>query len=156
MEHDRNNFSAGRFIGTLVLVFLLLLVIFAQIVIYVSGPAIHYEEKIAAQEEVILKEYEGIKRLNRHVFAYIVYSGQDQNTYYWFNEQGALLTWRSLKDLDMETARKAAVEAYGMKEETLTLGYGYENPVYIIEDAQTEVYLDIDTMKQVFVRKKGL
>ena len=49
MEHDRNNFSAGRFIGTLVLVFLLLLVIFAQIVIYVSGPAIHYEEKIAAQ-----------------------------------------------------------------------------------------------------------
>lgn len=156
MEHDRKNFGVGKWIGTFVLILVLLLVIFSEIVIYISGPAIHYEEKIAAQEEVILKEYEGIKRLSRHVFAYIIYSGQDDNTYYWFNEQGALLTWRSLADLDMETARKTAVDAYGMKEETLRLGYGYENPVYIIEDVQTEVYLDIDTMKQVFIRKKGL
>lgn len=156
MDHERKGFSMGRLLGTIALFVVLLFVIFIQIVIFVSGPAMHYEEKIATQIHAILQEHENIKELDRHVFAYVVYSGQDQDNYYWFNEQGALLIWRPLKDLDMESARAKAVEAYDMHDETVTLGYGYENPVYRIEDAETEVYLDIDTLEQIFVRKKGI
>ncbi len=156
MGRERRGFTIGRLIGTLALAAVLIFVIFLQIVLFVSGPAIHYDTKIAAQEKMILDEYKDIKQLYRHVFAYVIYSGQDDTTYYWFNEQGDLLMSRALDTLDYEGARKKVVKEYAMQDETVRLGYGYERAVYMIEDAQMEIYLDIDTLEPVFIRRKGL
>jgi len=152
MEHKRT----WGIIGKLSLVLLLFAVILVEIAMFISGPAIRYDAKIAAQKEVIFKQYESLHELDRHVFAYVIYSGRDDEKYYWFNERGELLTWRSLDDMDLQKVQAIAKQTYHMEDSTVSVGYGYKNPVYRLEDRETEVYLDIDTMEQVFIRKKGI
>ena len=102
MEHERKGFSFRQFILTIGLFCILLTVIWLEISVFISGPAIHYDEKIAVQQETILKSHREIKELDRHVFAYVIYSGADQENYYWFNENGEQLTTRSLAQLDYD------------------------------------------------------
>lgn len=154
MEHERKGFSFRQFFLTIGLLCILLTVIWLEISVFISGPAIHYDEKIAAQQETILNSHREIKELDRHVFAYVIYSGADQENYYWFNENGEQLTTRSLAQLDYDKAIAVAEESYGMKDCKISIGYGYERPVYRIENASFELYLDIDSLEQVFFRMK--
>lgn len=154
MEHERKGFSVRQLIITISLLFVLFTVIWLEISVFISGPAIHYDEKIAAQQETILQSHRQIKELDRHVFAYVIYSGADHEQYYWFNEKGEELTTRFLSQLDYDKALTVAKESYGMKDCGISIGYGYENPVYRIDNDSFELYLDIDSFKQVFFRKK--
>ena len=114
MEHERKGFSFRQFILTIGLFCILLTVIWLEISVFISGPAIHYDEKIAVQQ----------------------------------------LTTRSLAQLDYDKAIAVAEESYGMKDCEISIGYGYERPVYRIENASFELYLDIDSLEQVFFRMK--
>lgn len=154
MEHERKRFSFRQLIVTLGLLCVLLGVIWFEITVFISGPAIHYDDKVAAQKEAILNTHKTIKELDRHVFAYVIYSGADSENYYWFNENGELLTWRTLAQLDYDKALAIAKESYLMEDCRINIGYGYENPVYRIENASFELYLDIDSNEEVFYRKK--
>lgn len=154
MEHERKRFSIRQFAVTLGLLCILLAVIWIELSLFISGPAIHYDDKITAQREKILQEHRELKDLDRHVFAYVIYSGADDKNYYWFNENGDLLTWRSLSQIDYEKALSVAKQSYAMEDCSITLGYGYDKPIYRIENASFELYLDIDSNKQIFFRKK--
>lgn len=155
MDHERKRFSFRQIAVTLGLLCVLLLLVWLEISIFISGPSIHYDDKITAQKETILTEHKTIKELDRHVFAYVIYSGKDQENYYWFNENGELLTWRALKQIDKNQALKIAKDTYQMEDCEVLIGYGYEKPVYRIENNEFELYLDIDTNQQVFFRKKA-
>lgn len=156
MEHERKWSFFSRLSVTIGLLLILFCIIVIEIVLFVSGPAICYDEKIAAQKDVIMKEYEDIEELDRYVFAYIIYGGQDKENYYWFNENGELLTWRALSKLNTKKAQQEARRLHGMENSEVSIGYGYENPVYVVENDAYELYLDIDTYETVYLRKKGM
>lgn len=132
---------------------LFVVVILSEIGIFISGPKNYYEDKVTSQINTIKESYQDITDINRHVFSYIIYSGQMGNEVLWFNENGLLLTKRDVNVIDKEKALLQAKEM-GIESEQVSLGYGYDNPVYVVENEQVEVYLDVDTMKQVFYRKK--
>ncbi len=156
MEHERKWSFLGRISVTVGLLLILFCVIVIEMVLFVSGPAFRYDDKIASQKAVIMKNYENIKELNRHVFAYIIYEGQDDKNYYWFNENGELLTWRVLSDLDMKKAQQEAYRLHKLEDTEVSVGYGYEKPVYVVENDTYELYLDIDTFETVYFRRKGM
>ncbi len=156
MEHERKWSFLGRLSVTIGLLIILFCIIIIEIVLFVSGPAIRYDDKIAAQKDVILKNYEDIEELDRHVFAYIIYGGHDKKNYYWFNENGELLAWREMTKLDSKKAQQEARRLHNMENTKVTIGYGYEKPVYIVENDTYELYLDIDTYETVYFRRKGM
>lgn len=130
-------------------------VLLVEICLFISGPNLRYASKIDEQKEVITSKVEDITNIERHVFSYVVYSGEDASQVYWFNENGELMTKRSKSEASFENALARAKESYALSDPVITYGYGYKNPVYVIEDASAEIYLDIDTMEEVFYRKKG-
>lgn len=151
MEQEHKWFSLSKFSITIGLLLVLSLVILINIGLFITGPSLRYEDKIATQEALIRQNHENIQELDRHVFAYVIYSGHDDASYYWFNEQGELLTTRKQSEIDIEQAKQKGA----LENATVRIGYGYENPVYVIENDDAEVYLDLDTYEQVFYRKKG-
>ena len=44
-------------------------------------------------------------------------------------------------------------QALGMDAESVTLGYGYENPVYVLQSGDTTLLLDYDTLELVDERE---
>lgn len=140
---------------TIGLLLVLCLVLLVEICLFISGPNLRYASKIDEQKEVITSKVEGITNIQRHVFSYVVYSGEDTDEIYWFNENGELMTKRSKSEVSFENALAKAGESYTLSEPKITYGFGYKNPVYVIEDASAEIYLDIDSMEEVFYRKKG-
>lgn len=131
------------------------MVLLVEICLFISGPNLRYAAKIDEQKEIITSKVEDISNLQRHVFSYVVYSGENATEVYWFNEDGEMMTRREKAKLSQTEALDKVTSAYEMQEPSVWYGYGYKKPVYVIEDAYTEVYLDIDSMEEVFYRKKG-
>lgn len=155
VEHEHKWFSPSRLAVTIGLLLALMLVIFIEISLFISGPSIRYEDKITKQIETITSNYENLEDMDRHVFQYIIYSAHDEQSYYWFNENGEMLTRRDRTEIDMEKAKQIALTQYQIEASSIRIGYGYKNPVYVIENESMELYLDLDTLAQVFVRRKG-
>mgnify|MGYP006939921985 CR=1 FL=1 len=44
---------------------------------------------------------------------------------------------------------------YNAEDITITLGYGYDNPVYVIECSVGRILLDYDTLHEVYYLKEG-
>lgn len=155
MEHDHQWFSWRRLLFTIELLVILILVLWIEICLFISGPNLRYESKVNSQIQTIKSNYQNIEDLDRHVFSYIIYIGHDKDQYHWFNERGEILTSRKLEEIDLNKAKEQAEKTYQLTDYELKIGYGYDNPVYIIENKDFEIYLDIDTMKRVFYRIKG-
>lgn len=149
------KFNGRNLLVTSGLIVVLLLVIIVEISLFISGPKQKYEADIEQVNKQIQTEYKAVHTTGRHVFAYIMYMGEDSNTAYWFNEEGKLMTSREKNTLQMETALAKAQLLYTMADATVSLGYGYDGPIYIVANEQEEVYFDIDTMEKVYYREKG-
>ena len=143
----------GRSICLTVFLALLLLIVIASLwALFVSGPARAYEVRLAQEEAAITSQHDAVGNLHRHVFRYVTYSGEDNQNYYWFNTEGQVITTRAKGTRDDDAAR-AAAEQLGLSAESVTLGYGYENPVYVLESGNTTPLLDSDTLEQVDERE---
>lgn len=140
---------------TAVLAVVLIAVILVEISLFISGPARSYEAKIANQEKAITDKYQDIEHLTRHVFKYIVYIGDDDENIVWFNEEADAIVSKEKSTLQMDKALQTASQAYGLENSEAVLGYGYDNPVYLITSGDVEVMLDYDTLKVVHYRNKG-
>lgn len=133
-------------------VFIMVLIITVFWSLFVSGPSRVYEkqqEKIVAG---IMDENARIKGLTRHEFNYVTYQGYTEDTLYWFNERSDLITTRSIESLNYEGAKKVALEQYNIECDTITLGYGYNSPVYEIRGSGKLLLLDYDTFTRVYER----
>lgn len=130
-------------------------VVLVEISLFISGPARRHEDVIATQMERIKDKYKNIQDLERHVFKYTTYVGEDVKKLVWFNEKGTAIVSKKKSSLEMEKARNIAKERYHAQDIVVSIGYGYDNPVYIITCDQGSILLDYDTMKEVYFLKEG-
>ena len=86
------------------------------------------------------------------MFRYITYTGEDDSSYYWFNEEGQVITTREKTTRDDEAAR-TAVTQMGYTVETVTLGYGYEGPAYLVYCTDRLIVLDYDSREVIYERE---
>ena len=62
---------------------------------------------------------------------------------------------RKLKTKDFEKVERTVEERYHAKHIEVSLGYGYDNPVYVVECDKGLILLDYDTLKEVYYLKDG-
>ena len=140
---------------TSVLLIVLCVVIVVEISLFISGPARKYEHDIEEQVNRIETKYKDIKQLQRHVFYYTTYVGQDDKTIVWFNELGKVIVTRKLQTLQSDKAKEIAATDYGIFDAAISLGYGYDNPVYVVKGKKGSILLDYDTLKEVYYLPEG-
>ncbi|MEG0360147.1 MAG: hypothetical protein RR602_00830 [Longicatena sp.] len=138
---------------TSVLCVILLLVILAEIGIFISGPSRKYEDDIAKPIASIKRNYKDLKNIHRDVFYYTTYIGEDEDTIVWFNEAGKIITSEKKSTLQIAKAKEIAQTQYGAKEIDVHIGYGYDNPVYVIQSEVGKLLLDYNTFKEVYYLK---
>lgn len=134
------------------LIFLLLFIIAVLWSLNVSGPARAYEAKIAAQIEAIHKEHDAIENIERDVFRYVTYIGEDQEMYYWLNEEAQVITTREKKTRDDDAVLSAAAKL-GYESASIRLGYGYDNPVYVVNTGGKILLFDYDSYEFIYERE---
>ena len=136
------KFNGKSIAFTTLLVIILLAVIFIEIALFITGPSAKYDAKI--------------ENIQRHVFHYIIYIGEDEDNIVWFNEEGKPIVTKEKATLQKDKAAQEAQKLYGWKDVKVTLGYGYDQPVYVIEANNCEVLLDYDTLKVVYYLDKDV
>lgn len=133
----------------------LLIVLLAEFSIFSSGPSRKYEEEVRNQMTAIQETYREIENLHRDAFYYITYIGEDSENYVWFNEEGQAIISKEKSSLQMNQVKEIAAQDYNMEDAEITLGYGYDNPVYVITKGETEVRLDYDDLHEVYYLLEG-
>lgn len=147
----KQKLNASQIAFSILLVILLVLVVFILWVLNVSGPARAYEAKIADQIEEIQTSHTAVGDIKRDVFRYVTYIGEDDTLYYWFSEEAQIITTREKTKRDDEGALQAYTDL-GYSPTSISLGYGYDGPVYRAECDGTLILLDFDTLEVVFER----
>ena len=70
----------------------------------------------------------------------------------WFDVDGKVITTRKINTLNYKQAKKVAKDDYGIKAKTIELGYGYNNPCYVITSDVSQILLDYDSYQRVYQR----
>lgn len=125
------------------------LVIVVEIGLFISGPKYAYDDQIQELVETIETAHPDVDVVNRHVFQYVVYVGENAQSYLFFNETGKLISERDKSALRNSDVKKHLREQYDIQEYEQSLGYGYEKPVYVITTAQRVILLDFDTLEEI-------
>lgn len=133
----------------------LLIVLLCEFSIFFSGPSRKYEEEIHDQMISIQETYREIENLQRDAFYYITYIGEDSENYVWFNEEGQAIISKDKSSLQMNQVKKIVEQDYNIEDAQITLGYGYDNPVYVITSKYSEIRLDYDDLHEVYYLKEG-
>ncbi|MBB5183482.1 hypothetical protein [Catenisphaera adipataccumulans] len=121
--------------------------------LFISGPN-RIKEAVEAQNiAVIEKKVPGIKGVTVHQFDYKTYQGYTSKKLYWFDANGKIITTRKMSTLDYDKAEKMAADNYGIKAESIELGYGYDNPCYVIQGKWDMILIDYDTFERVYQRE---
>lgn len=137
------------------LLLVLAVVIIVESSIFISGPSRKYEEEINDQMAAIKGTYKEIDKLYRDAFYYITYIGEDADNYVWFNEEGKAIVSREKDTLRMDQVKQEVEAQYHGEDITIRLGYGYDNPVYVVECSVGRILLDYDTLHEVYYLKEG-
>lgn len=140
---------------TISLCILLLIVLLIEVSIFISGPSQKYASDIKKQEHIIQTKYKGIKILRRDAFYYITYVGEDNDNYVWFNEAETAIQKRAKSTLKIDEVKSKIEKDYQGKHIKIELGYGYQNPVYVVNCDKGMVLLDYDTLDEVYFLKAG-
>lgn len=120
--------------------------------LFISGPVRVHE---AEQEKVVAamkEEVPGLEGLDQFSFAYLTWQGYTQDTLYWFDAEGQIITTRPMDSLNYNGAREKAAADYGMEADTVTLCWGYSGPVYELQNNDRILMLDYDTLEWVYER----
>lgn len=151
---DANKQAKREYSGwlTLALLLVLLLMIVSLWALFISGPARIHDERMARVQETIHREVPGVEGLNKTEFDYVTWQGYTDDTLYWFDATGSIITTRELSSLNYNEARKKAEDSYGMQADTVFLAYGYSGPVYQLENENRILMLDYDTLEWVYER----
>lgn len=99
--------------------------------------------------------YKEIKNLHRDAFYYITYVGEDADNYVWFNDAGKAIVSRKKDTIQMDNVKQEVEKRYGAKDVQVALGYGYDNPVYVVNCSVGQILLDYDNLHEVYYLKKG-
>ena len=152
MKEHINVKSIGITLG---LLHLTCFIFYLGVAVFISGPKFKYEADILEQEKMIQKEFKDIKDLHRHVFQYTTYVGKEENRWIWFNEKGIAITSREDGTVRFDEAKRSVEDKYNTKVNDVQLGYGYNNPVYVVYCELGEVLLDYETLEEVYIIRTG-
>lgn len=161
MEHSKHKIRIINSLKLFLLLLIFLFFVYCFIAIFITGPKYHYDIKINQQIQNIKKSNPNVSKINRHVFQYIIYIGEDEHCFYWYNEKGEQITKINKTEFNVQQLQeKINLIAHNLgiqlEEIDVKLGYGYKNPVYIIETQNFEMYLDYKDYRLIYFRKKGL
>lgn len=152
MKEHINVKSIGITLGLLLLT---CFIFYLGVAVFISGPKFKYEADILEQEKMIQKEFKDIKDLHRHVFQYTTYVGKEENRWIWFNEKGVAITSREDDTVRFDEAKRSVEDKYNTRVNDVQLGYGYNNPVYVVYCELGEVLLDYETLEEVYIIRTG-
>lgn len=152
MKEHINAKSIGITLGLLLLT---CFIFYLGVAVFISGPKFKYEADILEQEKMIQKEFKDIKDLHRHVFQYTTYVGKEENRWIWFNEKGVAITSREDDTVRFDEVKRSVEDKYNTKVNDVQLGYGYNNPVYVVYCELGEVLLDYETLEEVYIIRTG-
>lgn len=147
----KQKLDASQIAFSVLLVILLLLLVAVLWALNISGPSRAYEQKINDQIKEIQEKHTAVGDVHRDVFRYITYIGEDDSLYYWFTEDAQIITTREKTTRNDEGAI-AAYAKLGYQVSSVSLGYGYEGPVYTAKSDGRLVLLDYDTLELVYER----
>lgn len=148
------KFNGKSFAKTCFLLLVLLIVLLVEVSLFISGPNRKYEKKIADQIAVIEAKNSDLEGIERHVFQYITYSGKGKGSYFWYNEEGNVIVERKLNTYKANEVEAKVKKNYQVNDIKITLGYGYDNPVYVVKTDVGEILFDYDTLEEVFYLKQ--
>lgn len=152
MKEHINVKSIGITLGLLLLT---CFIFYLGVAVFISGPKFKYEADILEQEKMIQKEFKDIKNLHRHIFQYTTYVGKEENRWIWFNEKGVAITSREDDTVRFDEAKRSVEDKYNTMVNDVQLGYGYNNPVYVVYCELGEVLLDYETLEEVYIIRTG-
>lgn len=135
--------------GLVCVLILIVLLLWAE---FVSGPSRVHEAVLASRIANIQKQNENIKGISEHIFDYVTYQGYDSENLYWYNAKSELITSRDISTLNYAKAKRIAKKQFGIKCDSIQLGYGYNNPVYEIRGSNKVLLLDYDSFICVYER----
>ncbi|HIW18169.1 MAG TPA: hypothetical protein H9886_03435 [Candidatus Faecalicoccus intestinipullorum] len=147
----KNRKYGARFTALLGILFIVLFSVLWAL--FISGPNRIQEENQERMIAQIEKNNPDIQGLTIHQFDYLTAQGYTETTLYWFDATGNEITTRDISTLDYQKARDIASEDYGIEAESVELGYGYDNPVYVIQGADRMLLLDYDSFVRVYERE---
>ena len=138
------------------LILILFFVFYAFIGILISGPVLKVQSEEASVIAKIEKENKGIENIEKHIFKYVTYSAEDEDTYYFFDEEGNKLAIRDKKNAKFEDVKKLIEEEYpSLKDVEIQIGYGKNKPAYIIEKDYELLILNYDNLREVYYMKES-
>lgn len=141
---------------TVFLILLLIGILYSFIGIFISGGVIKDREEQNTVVEKIENKNKKVKKVTRHVFKYITYTGETTSEYIFYDENGKRLAVRSKKETDFDKVKSILNEKYpNLADQKIKVGYGKKNPAYIIEKGHELLVLDFETLKEVFYMKEG-
>lgn len=140
-----------RFTALLWIILIVLIMVLWSL--FISGPNRIKEEQERIVTQKIEKKVDGIQGLSMHLFDYQTYQGYTDSKLYWFDANGDIITTRKMEELDYDKASKTAKKEYDVDTAAIYLGYGYDNPCYVIEGKDTMILIDFDTYVKVFERE---
>lgn len=139
---------------SLFLTALMIFLIMAIWSLFVAGPYKVHEEKLVAIYAKIQQEVPNIRGLEQVDFDYVTYQGYTDDTLYWFDVTGALITTRPINTLNYQAAKDKALAQYNVETDTIQLAYGYTSPVYEIQGSNTFLLLDYDSLELIYQRNE--
>lgn len=135
---------------TIGLVIVLILLMMSLWSLFISGPVRIHEQQDASMLAKIEDKVKGIQGITSHQFAYLTFNGYTKSKLVWFDAKGKVITERKIETLDYDKVEKWVKKKYGFKPETIGLGYGYDNPAYVIQQNKTLILIDYDTFVLVY------
>ncbi len=143
---------------------LFLTLLFALSVLFFSantflGPYLktYSEEQKITRQMMKLVEAEEFQFLNRYQLNETVYVAQvryqGKEWIIWYDRELNLLAQRELSSFKEEEVQKAAKEL-GLTDWTFSLGWFHEQPAIVLENSQTEILLDYDSLEVVLTYRK--
>ncbi len=139
-----------RFTALLWVVLIALILVFWAL--FISGPNRVHEDVEQQNMSQIQSTYKNIKGVTTNMFAYKTYQGYTDSTLYWLDSNCDLITSRPIDTLDYDKAKDIAITNYDVEAQSITLGYGYDNPCYVIQGKFKLLYLDYDSFEKIYER----
>ena len=153
---QENKINVKGIAKTVFLIFLLLFVVYTFIGILISGPVLKKESEEKAVIAKITNENKGIENIEKNIFEYVTYTGEDNKRFVIFDEKGNRLAIRYKKDAKFDKVKQMIENEYpGLKDVDIKVGYGKNQPVYIIEKGYEKLIINFDSLRVVFYMKEG-
>lgn len=153
---QENKINVKGIAKTVFLIFLLLFVVYTFIGILISGPMLKKESEEKAVIAKITNENKGIENIEKNIFEYVTYTGEDNKCFVIFDEKGNRLAIRYKKDAKFDEVKQMIENEYpGLKDVDIKVGYGKNQPAYIIEKGYEKLIINYDSLRVVFYMKEG-